>query len=234
MPKQKLEQALAAINWQANLDGFLNDELSTRLANAILELATWAHQIEEADTHNPALSFVREMQISGQNVAVLLSLGLYKPAASAMRTAMESALYYTYFRDHPVELATLNRDPEYYISKSDIVKYHEEHTKRFKIISGEINLNGPLMKWYSEISAIVHGQIPGAWNSYTSIRDIKYSERSLSIAVDKFVECQQIVGKLFLATIAPTLWRSFSTPAKEKFLHGMPGKQKAMLGLDRA
>jgi hypothetical protein len=234
MPKRKLEAALSAIDWDANMADFLSDPRSDALVQACLRLATWAYQIEEADAGNPAISFVREMQISGQHVAVLLSLGLYKPAASAMRAALESALYYTYFRSHLIELATLKRDAEYYIDKREILEYHVQHTDRFKQNSNVLNLNGPLKAWYSNISAVVHGQIPGSWTSYTSIRDIKHNQDSLKIAVDTFTECENLIKKLFLSTIAPALWSYFSSPAKQQFLLGLPGNQKSALMLDKA
>src|SRR5262245_26782443 len=107
-PVDTLAQVLRAVDWSAHIELFLGSRVEAeRIVDCSLRLATLSKQFESADRGNPALSFIREMQVSSQYVVVLTALALYKPAASAMRCMLESALYYTYFRCHPSELATL-------------------------------------------------------------------------------------------------------------------------------
>ncbi|UKE50524.1 hypothetical protein KCU57_17950 [Xanthomonas translucens] len=127
-----LREALLAIDWNSNRDVFLGSEQSiNRLHLGSLRVARWAIELEQIDKGNPALPFVREMQHGGHNVAKCVALGLYKPAASAMRSMLECALYYTYFRSHPAELRTLIRDEKYYISKKDVLAFYQRHVKDY-------------------------------------------------------------------------------------------------------
>ena len=132
MPHTKLDEALGRVDWKANIDAFLTDtEAAKRIGDANLRLAIWAKQLENAVRGNAALPFVREMQLAGQNVAVLIALSLYKPAAGAVRAVFETALYYTYFRTHPVELASLVRNEGFYLEKREILDFHKIHTNGF-------------------------------------------------------------------------------------------------------
>ena len=66
MPLSKLKTALAAVDWKGNIESLMADTKSAdRLASANLQLAIWSRQFESADVRNPALCFVREMQVAG-------------------------------------------------------------------------------------------------------------------------------------------------------------------------
>ena len=41
---------------------------------------------------------------------------------------LNKLLYYSYFKDHLVELATLTRETSYFIQRTDILDYHKAHT----------------------------------------------------------------------------------------------------------
>lgn len=235
MPEKKLAAALQAVDWNTNVSSFLVVAADVEaVANVNLRLATWARQLEGADAGNPALSFVRELQVASQQVSVLLALALYKPAAASMRTVFESALYYTYFRDHPSELATLLRDNSYYVGKREIIEYHKEHTPNYTSLQSSLNLSTRMDAWYSGISAIIHGQIPGTWVHFTAVKNISRHSATLASAVGTFLECEEVVRRLFLCTCAPNFWHAFSTSSKQVFLKGLSGPQKTALGLDAA
>jgi hypothetical protein len=124
MPAAKFKAAISAVDWQKNVDELLADKTSAEtLAAANLKLAIWSRQLEGADAGNPALCFVREMQIAGQHVAVLIALALYKPAAGSIRSVLETALYYSYFRTHFSELETLARGMGYYLEKRHVMSF---------------------------------------------------------------------------------------------------------------
>src|SRR5260221_11290517 len=107
----QLVAALKAVDWNINVDRFLNNANAVdTISKGNLRLAVGSKQLENSDKHNPALCFIRELQVAGHNVAALAALALYKPAAASMRTILEAALYYSYFRTHISELATLAID----------------------------------------------------------------------------------------------------------------------------
>ncbi|WP_146188314.1 hypothetical protein [Methylosinus sporium] len=235
MLTNKFKAAITAVDWNSNVCDFLSDQPAIeRLAAANLRLAVWSRQLENADAGNPALSFIREMQIAGQHVAALVALSLYKPASAQIRAVFECALFYTYFRTHHSELATLVRSPEYFLDKKEIIDYHKVHSEKFSELQHKIGLVSQINKWYSKISAIVHGQIPGSWVGYTKIADIKTAKPTYNSAIDLFIQGVDIVHRLLLCTVAQVLWNKFSTTAKKQLLAGMSGEQKSAMGLDAA
>lgn len=90
------------------------------------------------------------MQTAGIQAAILIGLAMYKASASSMRAMLEAGLYYTYFRTHPEELATLVSDARYFIGKSEIIDYHKLHSAGFKSNQEKLGLITKLDSWYSE------------------------------------------------------------------------------------
>lgn len=235
MSAKNLESEISAVDWNANVAAFLKDgSAAESLTKSALRLAVWSKQLEIADRGNPALAFVREMQVSSQSVAALTALALYKPAASAMRTMVETALYYTFFRTHSTELATLVRDQGYFLQKYDLVEYHKRHTPKFNELQNKVGLLQKLEEWYKYISSIVHGQLPGGWISHTSIAQIKLDGKILAIVVSRFVQAEELIHLLFLCTAGRDLWHDFSLNAKRAILTGMSADVKAAFELDGA
>lgn len=234
-PPEALGAALAAVDWNRNVSDFLKDaKLTEAIATANFRLAVWAKQFENIDKDNPALSFIREMQVSGHYVAALTALSLYKAAAASMRTMLETALYYSYFRTHPSELATLARDSNFFVVKADLLEFHKQHTPDFPALQQKLGLVVKLNAWYGFVSSITHGQIPGEWVEHKSLADMKHNKSALDIVVTTFCEGEELVHRLFLCTVGRVLWDTFSTPAKKYLIKGLHGDVKAALGLDAA
>ena len=230
-----LGTALSKVDWNAHAQSFIQDVASTdMMAKASLRLAVWSKQFENLESGNPAICFVREMQMGGQYVTALVALALYKPAAASMRIILESALYYTYFRVHPAELTTLVRSSKYFMSKAEVMEFHKNHTENFGVLQQKLGLVTDLDGWYNRISAIMHGQIPGVWVTNRTLGDIKPVETIQKLAIDEFTICVDIVHRLFLCTTGRELWDNFTTTAKKSLIVGLPGDVKALLRLDSA
>ncbi len=235
MAVDKLKVALQAVDWNANVISFLNDDAVTAaVAKASLRTAIWSKQFETVDKGNPALCFVREMQIASQNVIILMGLSLYKPAASSMRSMFETALYFTYFRTHLTELETLVRDPSYFVDKKELVEFHKKHTPDFSLTQTKLGLVTRLDDWYSKVSSVVHGQFPGAWAAHKSIKEIAPNAQIKDEAVATYLAGEDIVHRLFLCSVGRSLWDHFANSAKRSLLSGLPGDARAILGLDSA
>ena len=235
MTQNLLKHAIQKIDWKSNIDSFFtHDSIVTNIEQANMRIAVWSKQIENIDKGNPALSFIREMQSAGHQIALLITLSLYKPAASLMRTAFETALYYTYFRTHPTELASLVRNPKYYITKSDLLEYHKTHTPDFTTSSQAFNLTKTINSWYHDISSIIHGQIPGRWTQRHSLSDLSIDEALLKEAADNFLLCEKIIHQLFLCTIGKSNWNDLSIDSKRRLSSGLPSKTKVALGISKA
>lgn len=235
MAADKLTAALTSVDWNANVAAFIDQaHLVERIAASGFRLALWANQFESADNGqngNPALCFIREMQIAGHLVATTSALACYKTTAASLRTIVETALYYTYFRVHPVELGTLVRNSKWFISKDDVIEYHRLHTDGFAENQQRLQFVAQLNPWYSRMSAIIHGQLPGQWVTQVSIADTKPDLPTLEKIADEFEQCVRIVDALFLCTAGKELWDYFSHAAREILIKGMPGDLKAALKL---
>ncbi|MDH7452841.1 hypothetical protein QF205_07060 [Luteimonas composti] len=232
-----LKAALRSVDWTGNVEHLcLDDAIAGRIERCNMVLALWASQIENIEKNNPAMPFLREMQRGGHDVASCMALGLYKPAASSMRSLLECALYYTYFRVHPAELRSLILDEKYYVTKSDIVEFFKAHVPDYKSRQSSLNFGDRLESWYSVTSAVVHGQLPGLWApvSGSGLKDVKHNESLLEIVVTHFETAVKIVSDLFLCVLAQEIWAFIDSGAKKELISGMPGHAKSTLKLDMA
>lgn len=234
MTIESLEKAMKSVDWNQNVEAFLkNPDLTSKIDKSCLRLAVWARQLENIDSKNTAITFVRAMQLSSHHAVATMGLAIYKASAASIRGVVENALYYTYFRSHPIELASLVRDSQYYISKGEILTFHKLHTPAFSKSQEKLGLLSRIENWYSTISAIVHGQVPGTWVDQKGIADTATNISTLELAVNEFCEGEKIVHELFLLTIANEHWDDFSPSAKKSLLTGMPGDHKSLLKLDK-
>jgi hypothetical protein len=230
---QTLPAVLKAVDWVANIDAAFEDtNILAKLERALFRIAVWSKQLETADRGNSALCFIREMQVAGQQAAALLGLCLYKASAASARTLLETCLYYTYFRTHPEELATLVRVDKYFVTKSELLDYHRNHTRKFMEYQALFGLIGNLERWYSNVSAVVHGQIPGAWSAHSALQDIGFHLEIHTLAAETFISGEELAHQLLLCTAGKQLWTSFSPDAKTVLVKGLPGDKRASLGLD--
>ncbi|NKX72293.1 hypothetical protein HGE74_09475 [Rhodobacteraceae bacterium R_SAG1] len=232
MTKGALQSKIESVDWGANIShSFGSTDIEEVMTSTLKLIAVWSMQFEKHDTGNPALTFIREMQVALQQVAALLPMGLYKSAAATIRSAFECGLYYTYFRNHPAELATLIRDEKYYASKSDIIEYHKLHTAGFNSAQAALGLLSSLNKWYASISAITHGQRPGAWTTHSSIQSIGFDKNVATDALNTVLELKDINSNLFLCTAGKELWVKFDPEAVAEILKGRSKEEIQKIGL---
>jgi len=225
-----LQAILENIDWAANVSNFCADEpgLDT-LTRGCQLVAIWHHEIAFQNHDNLALPFLHEMKASFFSVPACFSLGLYKPGAASMRAALENALYYSFFATHGSELKTLLGNPKYFVSKGDILEYHREHTDGFWRKQKEVGFVSEIDLWYSQISAIIHGQIPGIWSS-VSLSDTSHKPDTKRSALRLFSRASSLINVLFLLTMDSESWDGFSSPARKLFLKGYSNQKKAIIG----
>ena len=231
----KLISAVSGVDWPKNISTFAATKpFAERLGVINYRIALWSVELEIADKNNLALSFIREAQVASHYVACLMSLALYKPAAASMRAIVDCVLQYSYFRSHPTELATLARGPDYFVDKKSIVDYHRNHTPEFIDKQHRLGLISRLDSWYSETSAIIHGQVPGKWVTHMNLREIEFDGDVCELGVLKFEEAGDIVTRLLLCTVGEGFWYSFTKDGKQEFLKGLKPKEKSILGFTLA
>jgi hypothetical protein len=149
-----------------------------------------------------------------------------------MRSVLETALYYTYFRTHPAELETLARRVGYYLGKREVLEFHKVHTWRFSDVHQKLGVIARMEQWYGQVSSLVHGHLPGAWIDHKSVADIRPTKATQDLAIGAFVEGVDIVHRVLLCTVGQQLWDSFPSDAKKQLLSGLHGDEKKVLELD--
>lgn len=229
---QDLASALVSINWTNNVTEFATKRaLVKRFDAGCRRLAIWNNQIGFQDVDGIALPFLQEMQASGYYVAATVAVGLYKPAAASMRSAVENALYYTYFRHHSQELLTQLSVPKFYVDKKSILEFHKTHTAGFSERQQKLGFISQLDSWYSRMSAIIHGQVPGVWSS-RSLYDTGYAEGLVKAALAEFLKAVRLIDELLLLTIGIEFWEGFHPEARRLLVDKLPVKTLQTCGLE--
>jgi hypothetical protein len=113
-------------------------------------------------------------------------------------------------------------------------KQFKRHTLTFSTTQQKLGVVSRIDSWYSEISAIVHGQIPGAWIDHKAVAEIAPITSTQDVVIAFFRKGEDIVHRLFLCTVGAQLWHGFSSQAKAKLLSGLTGDEKKVLALDSA
>jgi len=231
---QKALLALQAVDWNARITATGAEQvLFERLVNANGLLGVWVRQLASHDHRLAARPFLFELQAAARDATTLASLGLYRAACSSIRVITECALYYVYFRDHPVELMTLLYNDKYYLSKNDLVEYVKIHIPDFIIREQSVGLTSELNSWYKHISSLVHGQIPGVFPIAPDLNHQKVESEPLTELVSLFERAARVTDSLFKVCLAPEVWNEFTPAGKKTLTKGMTLAQRQTLGLDR-
>lgn len=232
-PHEHLREAISAVDWAGSVAAFSTDTATLQaLSSSSLRLAIWCHAIEGAEAGNPALPFVRSAQVEMQYVAALLALSLYRPAAASMRAMVEGVLYYSYYRCHPSELRSLlSPDSKFYVDKKEIVDWHKAHTPGFAVRSEVVGLHDSMNRWYSRVSAITHGQLPGIWASHSELAGVHPDAAIMTTAIAEYVAGVEVAHKFLLSTVEVAVWSRFQASERKAILKGLSKPDVQSVGL---
>ena len=230
---ESLRSALQAVNPNLLLAEFIqHDDHLQSIADGCAKIAIWSNTLSSVEPENPARPFLAEMQRASHDVAILVATALYVPAATAMRSALETALYYSYFRSHSAELTTLATLPNFYLSKKEILDYHKIHSPFYREYARDFGYPTRLEEWYSRISAIIHGQIPGTWGRRLAIAEMAHDDSVMQDSVISFTDGVDVIHRLFLLTAGAELWGAFHHESKRALSAGIPPDLRSKLNLD--
>lgn len=230
---ETLAAVLARQDWNEARSWFLEQhDRVERAERAHRRAALWVEQLLKVEGTNPAAPFVREVQVHSHHALSLLSLGLLRPAVAEARAMVETALYYTYFREHPAELRTLARpDADWYTDKAAILDFHKRHTDRYVERASALGLPSQLERWYRQVSGLTHGQIPGRLGGSTRLDQTPRDEAALEDALALYVSGCEIVHLVMLTTLGASIWWEMEHDAKTKLGHGISAEKRKVLGL---
>jgi len=215
----KFVETLKNIDWNSRKDEFfdMDDEQLLLIEEHLQILAHWSKSLETIYQDNHALPFVREAQVSAQDFISVYTLSLYKNSAASMRTVFESILYFSYFKDHSVELKSVTRD-KFHLSRSQIIKYHEKHTENFSSIYKKTSLDSILDNMYSDVSNIVHSSQPGIWHQHAVLGEKRYNSAIAKETAQLFVQTIRVINLLLLCTLTYDEWLTIPTASRKLFL----------------
>ncbi|UKE50523.1 hypothetical protein KCU57_17940 [Xanthomonas translucens] len=80
---------------------------------------------------------------------------------------------------------------------------------------------------------IVHGQIPGDWNSSASLSDTAHNADVLEKAIKHFERCVSLISDMYLCVLAGEIWGYVSTDLKKEITAGMSAETRQALLLDK-
>ena len=223
-------ETLKNIDWNSSRDDFLaqKDNQLSNLEEYLQILAQWAKSLETIYQYNPALPFLREAQVSAQDFISVYSLSLYKNSAASMRTIFESVLYFSYFKDHSVELQSVSRD-KFHLSRSQIISYHEKHTENFASIYKKTSLDSILDNMYSDVSNIVHSSQPGIWHQRAILGEKSYNSHIASETAKLFIKTIKVINLLLLCTLSYDEWLTVPNKSRKNFLNLLTSKQVELI-----
>lgn len=226
----KLVDLLKNIDWNSRKDEFFSQEKNhlVSIESQLQILAHWSKSLETIYNGNPALPFVREAQVSAQDFISVYSLHLYKNSAASMRTVFESILYFSYFKDHSIELKSVLRD-KFHLSRSKILTYHEKHTANFSSIYTKTGLDNILDNMYSDVSNIVHSSQPGIWHQRAVLGEKSFDPVIAEETANLFIQTIKVINLLLLCTLSYEEWLTVPTNSRRIFLSLITENQMKLL-----
>lgn len=117
-----------------------------------------------------------------REAAAYAAIGAVRPSLFAMRAQADLLLSWLYFKDHAVEYATLCRTGDYYVLKTDALKYFNSHYAGFSERLAVLNqtIARSQLDPYRLLSAHIHSQSPFVINQIDNLEDI-IKDRKLSL-----------------------------------------------------
>ena len=130
-----------------------------------------------------------------------IAMGLVRPGIFALRTQIDLALAWLYFKDHPVEWARVEERGEGFMLKSDVIAYLESFLSNYRgrysaLLSGKSRKEG---EPYRLLSAHVHAQsslvVPTVTGLLTMVQEIKRCQEAIQLQF----EVSEYLSDVFLA-----------------------------------
>ncbi|OUD44787.1 hypothetical protein BS624_14730 [Vibrio parahaemolyticus] len=145
-----------------------------------------------------------------------------------MRTVFESILYFSYFKDHSIELKSVLRD-KFHLSRSKILTYHEKHTANFSSIYTKTGLDNILDNMYSDVSNIVHSSQPGIWHQRAVLGEKSFDPVIAEETANLFIQTIKVINLLLLCTLSYEEWLTVPTNSRRIFLSLITENQMKLL-----
>tara|TARA_R110000744_G_scaffold351535_1_gene457377 strand:- start:136 stop:855 length:720 start_codon:yes stop_codon:yes gene_type:complete len=144
-------------------------------------LAIWSSRL--CDISPSGKPYLDSLAVSGVHILSQVALGSKRGASLFMRSMIEDALRYAYFKDHPIEFIKGNSAEKWYVGFEELHIYLNTHPL----------LDESAVKWdicarlkseYSMLSEWVHARTVDHLDIGTTLSDINFSVENLSFTLN--------------------------------------------------
>jgi hypothetical protein len=193
-------------------------------------LQTWLARLEAKRTgHGDFL--LAAVTCALRETGALLALGLVRPALSSMRLQIDLLFSWLYFKDHLIELQSVEVSGDGYKLKRDILNYLEIYPRfkqRLTLLtqSRRRSIEDP----YRLLSAHIHGQTQLVIPKVVTFSDMVFSENICDELVKLQGECSEYVSDVLLAAFADD-WMSLPNVITQELSRLNENQRKAFFNL---
>lgn len=191
----------------------------------------WLGYLNRYHRSTAADALLDGMASSIREAAACAALGLIRPALFSLRTQVDLALGWIYFKDHPVEWRTVNEFGEGFKLKKELFEYLTNHCPGFGNRYGLLKqtITRKEQDTYRLLSAHIHAQsaivLPIAIDLQDVVRDEDMALDCASLAG----EVSEYINDVFLAYFAKD-WAALPVPIMSAFAARMgppPSQQRS-------
>lgn len=158
-------------------------------------IVLWLPYLSTFQKTGTADDLLTGLQSSIVEAAACAALGLIRPALFSMRTEIDLALSWIFFKDHSIEWLTVNQTGEGFKLKKEILEYLDKNYIGFKARHGILNeiKTRKEIDTYRLLSAHIHAQskvtMPNAINLAEVVKSEKLGKECALIAseVDEYI-----------------------------------------------
>lgn len=204
--------------------------LSQEIENNSLLLLAWIEYLHKFHITGTANELLSAIHSSIMETASCISLGLVRPALFSMRSQIDLALFWLYFKDHSVEWDHVNKTGDGFKLKKEILEYLRTHDKGFDNRYGILKLISTRheVDTYRLLSAHIHGQskpvLPATTQLQDVVRDITICNECAVVAK----ETAEYINDIMISVYA-NKWQSLpeliTTSTEQRFLSQAQKKQ---------
>lgn len=179
--------------------------LLTECAEAVTETLLWLRHFDITRSGSSATELLRGCHSAVLEAAALVSLGLARPALSAIRLQSELLLGHIYFRNHPEEWDRVCATGDGFMLEGAVIRYQMEADKglqgRLKVLEnrGEPDIRAE----HRFLSAHVHGQSPLTAPDGEHLASVCVDEGLLREVVLAQARASRALSNYLVALLAP-------------------------------
>ncbi|CAH2717112.1 hypothetical protein BACCIP111895_04301 [Neobacillus rhizosphaerae] len=172
------------------------NNFSASMLKCIVSFKLWSGMLERKDAvSNGSLQYLKETISNLNQVLVLGILGFKSPSFSMIRRSLENIISFIYFKDHPIEFAKKQMDPEFKnLSVKEMGDYIKQYPFSYYYNTEQGNLINQFTSqimglWkieYQELSKFVHGSNDKYFDLNSFIEEINPNDDIL-IKIEKHI-----------------------------------------------